>query len=265
MPVYDVAGRSVFAEVRGAGLPVVFLHGFPLAHQMWQDQIAELSKHHRIIALDFPGFGRSGSAGESCSMSQMGDAVIGVLDAAGITEPVVLCGLSMGGYVAFSLWAERSTRICALVLSDTKAEADTDEARAGRMALIEKLKAEGARAAAEAMLPKMMRAGVNESQPAVFDRVRNLILAQSSAGISAALRGMAARPDRTDLLSSITVPTLVIGGTEDSITPPAGMEKMAARIPGAEWVEIPKAGHMSPVENPVAFNAALLTFLGGLK
>lgn len=246
---------------RGAGMPVVFVHGFPLDHSMWDAQIAYLSGRWRVIAPDMRGFGGSQSHGETSTMEQMADDVAGALDNLGIDEPIVLCGLSMGGYVAFAFWRKYAARLRGLVLCDTRAAADTPEAAAARFETVERLLAEGTTPLADAMLPKLFAPATLAERPNVSAIERQKILAAEPAGLAAALRGMAARRDFTDELANVACPVLVIVGREDVISTVDEMRAMAAAIVGSEFVILPSAGHLTPLENPDGFNEAIEQFL----
>ena len=171
----------------------------------------------------------------------------------------------MGGYVALELYRHVPHLFSGLVLADTRAEADTPEARANRARMIELAGARGAVAIADEMVPKLLGDTTRRSSPAVEDRVRALILANHTSAIQAALRSMMTRPDSTPLLASIAVPTLVIVGEEDVLTPPPLSASMAAAIRHAELVHVPMAGHLSSLEQPRAFNDALVNFLARLR
>jgi pimeloyl-ACP methyl ester carboxylesterase len=254
---------------RGKGLPVLLVHGFPLDHTMWNAQIEALSDRCRIIAPDLRGFGQS-SLGDAdphvgVSMERYADDLVELLDALAIDEPIVLAGFSMGGYVAWQFVRHHARRLRALMQCDTKAVADTDEARAGRIKMAEQISEWGSARVAEMMGPKLLARKSFDSKPDVVAAVRRVVETTSPAAIAAAQRGMAARPDMTELLSRILVPTLVLVGQEDVISPRAEMRSIAAAIPNAQFVEIPGAGHMTTMENPEAVNAALRSFLKEIK
>ncbi|HVU87389.1 MAG TPA: alpha/beta fold hydrolase [Pirellulales bacterium] len=246
---------------RGAGPAVVFLHGFPLSHSMWMRQLDELGATNRLVAPDLRGFGRSTVTDGKVTMAQMADDVAGILDCMNIRQSVCLCGLSMGGYVAFEFWRRHRDRVRSMILCDTRSLPDTPEAAAGRHQTADRVLADGAGVVAEAMLPKLLGPRTRAEQPLVAEAVREMILATDPHGIAAALRGMAERADSTDLLSKITVRTLVLVGQEDAISPPDEMRKLAGGIPQAQFTVIPGAGHMSPLENSSAVNGAIAAFL----
>lgn len=248
----------------GQGKPVVLLHGFPLEHSMWEAQIEALSKSQRVLAFDLRGFGQSDVAPGTATMAQMADDVAAALDALQVAEPAVVCGLSMGGYVAWQFWARHRPRLAALVACDTRAVADTDEAKANRYQLVERILADGADAAWQAMHTKLFGEQTIKQRPELVERSRQAAARNSPEGLAAALRGMAERESMSQRLAEIDVPTLVLVGEHDAISPPAEMEGIAGQIAGAEFVVIPQAGHLAPLENPGAVNQALRAFLAKL-
>jgi pimeloyl-ACP methyl ester carboxylesterase len=250
---------------RGKGIPVLLVHGFPLDHTMWNAQIEALADSCRVIAPDLRGFGQS-SLGDAdpkvgISMERYADDLIKLLDSLAIHELIVLAGFSMGGYVAWQFVRKHADRLRALVQCDTKAAADTEEAREARLKMAEQIGEWGSARVAEMMGPRLLAQRSFQSRTEVVAEVRRVVENTSAAAIACAQRGMAARPDVTALLSSIRVPTLVLVGQEDVISPPAEMRSIAAAISGARFVEIPGAGHMTTMENPEAVNAALRSFL----
>ena len=250
---------AVFDE--GDGPPLLFVHGFPLDHAMWRDQLAEFAAEYRVIAPDLRGFGSSEVGDVAVTMEQFADDLAAALDALGVTEPVTLIGLSMGGYVAWQFLRKYRRRLRAMVLCDTRAAADSPDAAENRLKVAETVLADGTEALARAMVPKLFGKQTIRARPAVVDAVRNVILQANPQGVAAAQRAMAARPDATSMLGAIDVPTLVVVGEDDVISPLEEMRRIAEAIPGSRLVVIPDAGHMSPLENPAAFNAALREFL----
>jgi 3-oxoadipate enol-lactonase len=257
----NISSGTLAVEDRGAGPTVVLIHGFPLNHTMWSAQLAALPSNHRLIAPDLRGFGHSAVTEGTVTMEQQADDIAAMLDALGIDQPVCLCGLSMGGYVAFQFLRKYRDRVRSLVLCDTRSVADTPEAAAARRQMADKVVTEGVAGVAAAMLPKLLHPRTPEVRPQVAASVREMILSTDPHGIAAAQRGMAERPDVTSLLPTIDVPTLVLVGQEDAISPPDEMRKIAAAIPGAQFEIVPDAGHMSPMENPQHVNKLLGAFL----
>jgi pimeloyl-ACP methyl ester carboxylesterase len=262
------AGELAYLDC-GAGAPVLLIHGFPLDHSMWDSQIGALAECARVIAPDLRGFGQSplGDVDPNLgiSMELFADDLVALLDAIGITEPVVVVGLSMGGYIAWQLIRKYSQRVQALVQLDTRALADNEETRAGRLKMAENVAEWGSGRVAEMMGPRLFSAPAFETKPEIVAAVRRVVESTSPAAIAAAQRGMAARPDFTPMLKNIRVPTLVIVGDQDAISPPQEMEVIARDIPNAEFVVIPNSGHMTTMEQPETVNAALIDFVARFK
>ncbi|HSH45027.1 MAG TPA: alpha/beta fold hydrolase [Longimicrobiales bacterium] len=261
---------------KGNAGTIVFLHGFPLAGSLWDAQMASLPDGWRGIAPDLRGFGRSplGAAelpdgGAYPGVADPHEAVLTMdamaADVARLVDeevggPVVICGLSMGGYVAFALWRQRPDLVRGLVLADTRAAADDPEGLETRRRMAETARTGGVEPIARAMVPKLLVPATMEGRPDVVEKVGAMIRGTSPRTIVAAVAGMAARPDSTPDLATIHVPTLVVVGTEDAITPVDGARAMAAAL-DAPVAEVPGAGHLTPVENPGAVNRALAEFL----
>lgn len=256
---------SLAFDAVGQGRPVVLLHAFPLSRAMWQPQRDALAKVCRLITPDLPGFGDSPLLDGTPTADAMADAVARVLDAAGVKGPVVLGGLSMGGYVSFAFVRRHPQRLAGLILADTRAEPDDDTAKANRDKMIGFASTNPAGAVIEQMLPKLLGQTTQERQPAVVERVREIGAAQRPAGILAALQVLRNRADSTPTLGQIQVPTLILVGKEDALTPPALAESMAARVAGARLVTIEGAGHLSNLEQPQGFNDAVAAFVGGIR
>lgn len=262
MPYFETSTGKVFAAVQGEGAPILLLHGFPLSHRMWREQMGPLSASGQVLAPDFPGFGQTMLVDDAMSMDSYAASALSVCEAIAPGQPIHVVGLSMGGYVAMAMLRMAPDRIQSLTLTNTKAEADTGEAAQKRLAMAEKLLVDGSRVAAEAMLPNVMAKSVNEDRPALFDFVRDLMISQSARGLAAAQRAMAARPDSTGTLAGCPVPVLVVAGDDDRITPAPAMERMAAGIPGGRFVLIPGAGHLPVLEKPALVNEAILAHIG---
>ncbi len=260
-----VGGTDVAVFEAGEGLPLLLVHGFPFNHTMWRAQIEALSGRCHVVVPDLPGFGASGLPGETVTMEQFADTLAELLDRLNVSGPVVFCGLSMGGYIAWQFWARHSHRLKALILCDTRATADTPEAVAFRHRTAEQVLREGTAPLVEAMLPKLFAPAILQRNAEPVQHVRQMILEANPAAVAAALRGMGKRPDMTGKLGQIRCPTLVIVGEHDAISPPGEMQQIAQAIPGAKFVTIEAAGHMTPLENPAAVNQAIDRFLGELE
>lgn len=260
----NVHGVEYHVADQGSGPPILFVHGFPLDHTMWRPQLDVFSDSYRTIAPDLRGFGGSGVTPGTVTMEQFADDLIALLDAMQVMEPITFCGLSMGGYIAWQFARKQPQRLKALILCDTRAVADTPEAAENRHKLAASVLEHGPEVVAKAMLPKLFASKTGEPHPTTVDSLREVMLRTNPEGIAAALRGMAQRPDVTDLLPSIRCPALALVGEEDQISPPDEMQKIADALPNARFRTIPHAGHMAPVENPEAVNAAIREFLQSL-
>jgi pimeloyl-ACP methyl ester carboxylesterase len=256
--------RTMVYDDSGQGPAVILLHGFPLSPSMWQPQAEDFAADHRVILPDLRALGERGPVEQSPSIEQMADDVAALLDKLGIQEPVALGGLSMGGYVALAFARKHPGRLRGLVLADTRAEADTEEGRANRDRMIALAAAEGPVAVVDQMIPKLLGEQTKARRPEVTAELRRMGERQSTAQIAGALRALRDRPDARPGLAVIAVPTLVIVGQEDVLTPPALSEALAAAIPGARLVVLEGAGHISNLEQPEAFNRALRAFLQSL-
>ncbi len=255
-----LGGGELAYDVRGRGMPLLLLHAFPLGMAMWEPQVRALQESHRVLRFDARGFGASPPGDGLLTMERIAEDAVALLDHLGLPQAAV-CGLSMGGYAAFALYRRHPERVSALVLADTRAAADSDEAKKGRADLAEKVRREGSAAAAEAFVPKLLGETTRRERPELVTRVREMILANPARGVCDALAGLAARADATDLLRGIRVPTLFVVGEEDGVSPPAEMQTMHEQAAGSMFVKVPRAGHLSNLEDAAAFNAALREFL----
>lgn len=256
----SVNGIRLHVFDEGRGSPLLFVHGFPLTHAMWRGQFP-LADRYRVIAPDLRGFGASDVVPGKTTMTQMADDCAALLDALNIVEPVVFCGLSMGGYVAWQFVKRHAARLRGLVLCDTRAAADSPEAAETRRKMAEHVLQHGTSAVAEAMPPKLFATATFRDRPGIVAEVRTMIERTSPAGLAAAQQGMAEREDVRPLLPTIRVPTLVVVGREDAISPVDEMCGIAEAIPGARFHVIEGAGHMAPMELPDEFNRVLSTFV----
>lgn len=257
---YTVNGVNLAVDVRGEGPAILFIHGYPLDRTIWSEPLGGLDGWRRI-APDLRGMGQSDAPDLGYSMSTYAEDLAALLDVLGV-EQVVLCGLSMGGYVSFEFLRRWPERVRGLVLMDTRAEPDSPEGRKARDAAAARARDGGAKAIAEQMIGRLLADG---AAPEVVTRVRRMMEATPVAGIVGALAAMRDRPDSTSLLERIAVPTLVVCGEHDAITPPDVMRPMAERIPGARFELVPGAGHLPPVEQPEGTARLLAGFLRGMK
>jgi pimeloyl-ACP methyl ester carboxylesterase len=233
---------------------------------MWREQVAGIGSIYKVIAPDLRGHGDSPAPEGDYTIDEMADDVIELLDDLGLDVPVVVGGLSMGGYVALSLVARFPQRVRALMLMDTRAAGDSPEAAEKREELARAVLAAGnAGPAVEAMTPRLFARITQEQRPERVAPLRELMESNTARGIVGALRAMASRPDRRADLDAIRVPTLVIVGEDDVVTPPAEAQALADAISGSRLEVIPGAGHLAPYENPAIANSLILRFLDGLQ
>ena len=257
MPSVALGKLSLQYTDVGNGPAVLLLHAFPLNKDMWAPQVGALASKYRVIAPDGRGLGLSRPIPEALTMELFADDAAAILDHLGVNK-VVVGGLSMGGYAALAFWKRHRARVGGLILSDTRAGADTAEGKAGRESFAVAALKNGIDWVVTEMSPKLQRP---EPLPAIDAEIRRLIHDNLTLGGAAAQRGMAQRADFTGLLPKIAVPTLVVVGEKDTLTPPAQAQAMASAIPNARLVQIPGAGHLTSLEDPTAFNAALIGFL----
>jgi pimeloyl-ACP methyl ester carboxylesterase len=252
------------AATSGAGTPLVLLHAFPLDGRMWAPQVEALAGTYQVIVPDLRGFGAArDQAVEEAGMGLLAEDLARLLDDRGL-DRVVLGGLSLGGYVALEFMRRHADRVSGLVLLDTKAATDGDQARDARLEMAERVLAEGVGFVPEVMLPRLLGATTREHRPELVEKVAALIRDQTPEGVAGAQRGMAARAATTDVLAAIKVPTLVVTGEEDAVTGPEVGRDLAAGIPGARFLLVEEAGHLVNLEQPEIVNEALLDFLAPL-
>jgi pimeloyl-ACP methyl ester carboxylesterase len=245
-------------EERGSGLVLLFVHGFPFDRTMWVPQLAGLAKMRTAIAVDLRGHGLSNTmSGSDFSMDLFADDIAKTLDVIG-AEQADLAGLSMGGYVLFSFWRRHPHRVRSLIFIDTKAEADTEEGKAGREKTAELVAEKGMQPLYETLGPKVVGSSPSVD---VQDKIKEMFLNTAPEVAAADSLAMRDRADSTADLASIKVPVLWMHGEEDTLMPLEGARASAEKVPDATFVTIPKGGHVSPMENPEAVNAAITNFL----
>ncbi|HEX2026971.1 MAG TPA: alpha/beta fold hydrolase [Nitriliruptorales bacterium] len=261
MPHVDVAGTRLHYHVAGEGPLALLVHGFPFDATMWLDQLSRLRTVRRCVAPDLRGFGASAPTTERTlpmerHAQDMAQLIATLADGDAVADVVAL---SMGGYVVLALWENHPERVRSLALLDTRAEPDDEEGRAGRDATISSVVQQGRTPLATDLLGSLLAPDADATARA---RVRTMIEGTRVETIVAALRGMRDRPDRTALLSTIDVPTLVVAGEHDAPTPPEAMQVMADTIPGARFEVVPGAGHVTAVERPEVICDLLAEFWG---
>ena len=254
--------RIAYDDYGDAADTLVLLHGYPFNRSMWREQASALSARHRVIAPDLRGHGET-TISESVTMEEMARDVAALIDELKI-ERATIGGLSMGGYVTLAFYRLFPERARALVLADTRANADTAEARRTRAESAQQALREGMSAIADAMLPKLLAPATLRDRPDIAERVRRMMIDTEPSGAAAALHAMAARRDQTNLLPEIDVPTLVIAGSEDALTPPRDSEAIRDAIPHSRMEIIEGAAHVSNIERPDEFTRVLKRFLDNL-
>lgn len=264
----SIPGASLSVYDQGQGDPLLFVHGFPLDHRQWHSQLTALAVSHRVIAPDLIGYGGSHAPVESLpsvlSMERFADDCAALLDALAVRQPVIFCGLSMGGYIAWQFVRKHHARLRGLILCNTRSAADAPEAAEGRRKLAAMVREQGMEPIVQAMQLKLLWSGSGHRHPDIASQVRAMMHAAQPEAAAATLFGLAERPDATSLLGNIDLPTLVVAGVHDVISTPHEMHEIARSIPAAHFELIEEAGHLSPLENPLPVNAAIVKFLAGL-
>jgi len=261
-PEVQVPGATLHVRVAGPedAPPLVLLHAFPLDGRMWDAHVEEWAKSWRVIVPDVRGHGRSEAGDGQYAIDFFADDLFAVLDATA-RGPVVACGISMGGYVLLRAAEREPDRFRGLVLVDTRSAGDLDAGRVKRFDAVRVIRDEGPAAYADMFVKTALGRSTREERPEVVEAVRSAVAAGNARGMIGAQLAMAARTDTTDALEGIRVPALVIVGDEDTLTPTSSALEMATRISGARLVVIPGAGHLTPLEAPEEFGAAVQGFL----
>ena len=256
----QINGINLAYSDQGRGMPLVFLHAFPFNRTMWEPQLTALSSRFRVVTVDLRGHGESDAPLWRYTLDLFADDVSGLLDHLSIQQ-AVLIGLSMGGYLIFSFYRRYADRVKGLVLADTRAEPDSPEQTAWRFRLAQRVYQEGAGAVAAEMLPKLLAPTSYQTNPALVQKVRAIMVDSQISGIVGDLMAISERSDAVPLLSTITCPTLVLVGEMDALTTPAENKRIADGISGARFQIIPSAGHLSNLEQPEVFSEAVRSFL----
>jgi len=256
----SVNGISINYRDEGRGIPVILIHAFPMNQAMWDDQVLALAPMSRMITLDLRGFGASDIPLGPYWMALMASDVRSLMARLGV-EQAVLVGLSMGGYVAMSLFRNFPDSVSGLVLADTRAAADTQDGRERRLASAEKAEHHGVESIVDEMLQLLLSQTAIDTRPDVVNRARQIALQNRPEGVAAAQRGMAARPDSTEMLAIVDRPALVLVGSEDRLSTPEETRGWQERMPNSQLAIIQGAGHLSNIEQPEAFNSALADFI----
>ena len=252
---------EIYYELHGSGQDLLLVHPFPAHHGVWAPVSEMLSTRYRVILPDVRGLGRSTPGDGPATMEKHAEDLRSLLDELKIGK-VVFAGNSIGGYIFFEFWRRYRERVAAVVLVDTKAGADSDDARKTRLAAADDVLNRGTEPFLDAQLPKLMGESTHRNRPDKVAEAKRMMMQASPPGIAAVQRGMAARPDSNATLATIDVPTMVICGEEDGLTTPLEMESMHRSIRGSVFRRVPKAGHYSPFEQPEEVHRLLRDFLG---
>ncbi len=255
-----VGDARLHVEDQGGGPALLLVHGFPLDHSMWKHQIRQFAGKYQVIAPDLRGFGASDIPHDTVTMDDFADDLVTLLDGLHVKK-AVFCGLSMGGYIGFRFAERYPERLSGLILCDTRAVPDSQEAAEGREATAQKVLKEGTGELAKNMLAKLFAPATLKAGGEDVTEIKAVMESANPDGVAAALRGMAARPDSQPGLKNINTPTLVIVGEHDAISPADEMRKIADAIPGAKFLKVKGAGHMAPLEQPEPVNEAIAAFL----
>lgn len=253
-----------YAE-QGTGRPLLLIHGFPLSKAIWEPQFSGLPDTARLLAPDLRGHGESEAIPGPYPMDMLAEDCLTLLDSLGVKQPAVVCGLSMGGYVALSLARNHPNRLAGLILAATRAGADSAEGKTNREKLAARVRENGIQPVIEAMLPKMLSPRTYDTNPALVEQVRGIMEETSPEGAVAALLGMRDRPDSTPLLGRLDLPALIVHGADDQIIPVAEAEAMHAAIKGSRLEILPNAGHLLNMEQAGLFNQAVQEFLESIR
>lgn len=240
---------------------LVLLHGFPLDHRMWLSQIEDLSRNYHVIVPELRGFGDSTLSDRPYGMSDLADDVEAVRQHLAHGQQIELCGLSMGGYVAFQYASRYAKHLNSLVLVNTKPHADSQEARQGRLNMARQVSEEGVKAVMSGMSTKLLCEDTLRAKPDAVSLLEEMILGSQADSVAQAQRAMAQRDDFSDTITTFNVPTLVVAGEMDQLCPLDATRAWAGSIPGARLEVLEDAGHMTPMESPDRFNVALRDFL----
>jgi len=258
-----INGLSVFVEGNSKNKAIIFLHGFPYDHTMWKAQVDELSEKYFCVTYDIRGLGESPVGDGQYTMESFVDDLERIINELKLEKPI-LCGLSMGGYISFRALERMEEKFSAVILCDTRSEADNNEGKLKRAAAIKRINTEGLAPFAKDFITNCFGENYKQHNKAEFEKR----IAKSSGfdpvGVKGSLLAMLGRNDTTEYLNKIRIPALVICGEFDALTPPVIMKPLAEKINGAEFVIIKNSGHMSPIESPEEVNIALRDFLNKL-
>lgn len=251
---------SVFYEGNNKNKPIIFIHGFPYDHTMWNSQIDLLKESYFCVSYDIRGLGESPAGDGQFTMESFVDDLESIINKLKLDKPIV-CGLSMGGYITLRSLERMQDKFSAAILCDTRSEADNNEGKLKRAAAIKRINTEGLAPFAKDFITNCFAEDFKQSKKEDLERIIKKSAAFNPLGVKGCLLAMLSRTDTTQSLSQIKIPTLLICGEKDALTPPSVMKEMFHKIPAAEFAEINNAGHMTPIENPIEVNNAIINFL----
>lgn len=260
----EVHNYAMYYEDQGSGIPLLLIHGFPLNSQLWKPQIEGLSDIARVLAPDLPGHGRTEAKEGPYWMDELAEDMDAFLDELEITVPVVVAGLSMGGYIALAYHRQHSSRMAGLILASTRAEADPPQTKQNREKVAEIARKQGVKPIVDDMLPKLLSPKTRDERPEIVQQARDIMEQTSVEGIVGASLGMKDRPDSSETLDKIMLPTLIIHGADDRVVPLSRAEEMHKRIVKSRLEVISDAGHLVNLEQPDRFNEIIRDFLSTL-
>ncbi|MBK7969294.1 MAG: alpha/beta hydrolase [Bacteroidetes bacterium] len=256
----NISGFTIAYDDMGEGTPIIFLHGFPFNKSMWKDQYDYLKQNFRVIAPDLRSFGNSKDDSSELSMDLFANDLIALMDDLKL-DKVTVCGLSMGGYIALNAIQRYPERFDTIILCDTQCNADTEEGKAKRYKSIEEIKSKGTSEFTEGFLKNAFHPDTLTSKPEIVSDTRTMMLSNSIQAFTHGLKALAERKDTCSKLDQINVPALIICGSDDTLTPVSKAQYLHENIKGSQLSIIPKAGHISNMEQPDEFNKIVYDFL----
>lgn len=261
---FQIESGYLAYETTGNGIPLLFIHGYPLSRKIWEAQAQELQDIAGVISVDLRGHGESYPFIGAYPMELLAEDCYRLLKKVDIKLPVVVCGLSMGGYIAFALYRMHPELFKGIILTSTRAAADSPEGKANRDAGVKNVNEKGVAFIVDGMLPKIVSPKTSQNNPLLVNKIRGIMMETSVNGVIGALQGMRDRPDSTSQLSQIKCPALVVHGADDQLIPVSEAEKMKQIIPDSRLVVIPGAGHLVNMEQPEKYNQAIRDFINQL-
>ena len=257
---YTINGLRVYTKGNKNNKTIIFIHGFPYEHSMWENQVEALKENYYCVSYDIRGLGKSYIGDGQYTMEAFVWDLYSVMDGLHIENPI-LCGLSMGGYIALRAMEKEGKRFSGLILCDTRSEADNNDGKIARSAAIDKVNVEGVKSFVNDFVPKCFHNKTPERMHEMYERILSITQSQNSVGVKGSLLAMLSRRDTTKSLTDIKIPTLMLVGKKDTLTPPEVMQEMSKKIKKSKFYVVPKAGHMAPLENPEFVNENIFRFL----